>query len=153
MDITFACPSCRKNYTLSATLAGKKARCKQCGQQMEIPVPMAVPAPERPVLPDFSFDSSNMAAWKASHPAPAEPPKRVEAPEPEVVSTPRSVAVEHKLESGDIRASRLALASAPVVAEPVARMSGSSLVIVGLVGGLGGSLLAVIIRFCLSLAR
>ena len=152
MDITFACPGCRKNYTLSATLAGKKARCKQCGQQMEIPVPMAVPAPESPVLPDFSFDSSSMAAWKASHPAAAaEPPKRAEAPE--VASTPRRGSVEHPLESGDIRASRLALANPPVGAEPIARVPIPPLVLVGLIGGLGGSLLAIVVRFCLSLAR
>ena len=45
MLIVLDCPSCAKRYEVDAALAGKKSRCKQCGEVFKIPVPRAVPAP------------------------------------------------------------------------------------------------------------
>ena len=39
MSLTFSCPTCRRAYTVDEALAGKRARCKQCGTTMPIPTP------------------------------------------------------------------------------------------------------------------
>ncbi len=39
MSISFECESCGKAYTLSDNLAGKKGKCKTCGNVMRIPQP------------------------------------------------------------------------------------------------------------------
>ena len=64
MLIVLDCPSCAKRYEVDAALAGKKSRCKQCGEIFRIPVPNAAvaspptstvaPRPER-----FSTDVSD----------------------------------------------------------------------------------------------
>ncbi len=36
MTIDVACPGCAKSYSLPATQAGKRARCKQCGLEFRI---------------------------------------------------------------------------------------------------------------------
>ncbi|MDR3638702.1 MAG: Imm17 family immunity protein [Isosphaeraceae bacterium] len=41
MALEFACPQCRKTFSVANTLAGKKARCKQCGHVFHIPAPRA----------------------------------------------------------------------------------------------------------------
>ena len=38
--ISFACPACQKAYKVADEMAGKKAKCKQCGQVMMIPPPV-----------------------------------------------------------------------------------------------------------------
>ncbi|MCC9602928.1 TIGR00266 family protein [Stieleria sp. JC731] len=43
--IQFACPSCQKHYKVADEMAGKKGKCKECGQLMMIPVPKP-PEPE-----------------------------------------------------------------------------------------------------------
>ena len=45
MLIVLDCPGCGKRYEIDAALAGKKSRCKQCGEVFRIPVPTAVSAP------------------------------------------------------------------------------------------------------------
>jgi predicted RNA-binding Zn-ribbon protein involved in translation (DUF1610 family) len=35
--ISFECPECGKRYTVSASLAGRKAQCKACGHRQRIP--------------------------------------------------------------------------------------------------------------------
>ena len=35
--ISFECEECGKNYTVSASLAGRKAKCKECGHKFRIP--------------------------------------------------------------------------------------------------------------------
>ena len=45
MLIVLDCPGCGKRYEIDAALAGKKSRCKQCGEVFKIPVPTAVSAP------------------------------------------------------------------------------------------------------------
>ncbi|MDR3636975.1 MAG: prolyl oligopeptidase family serine peptidase, partial [Isosphaeraceae bacterium] len=42
MPISFHCPQCGKSYTTSDETAGKRARCKQCGNTMMIPRPAAL---------------------------------------------------------------------------------------------------------------
>lgn len=44
MPISFACGNCRKSYQLDDGLAGKKARCKQCGNEFRIPDLKSKPA-------------------------------------------------------------------------------------------------------------
>ncbi len=39
MLIVLDCPGCAKRYEVDASLAGKKSRCKQCGEVFQIPVP------------------------------------------------------------------------------------------------------------------
>lgn len=41
--IEIACPSCKKRYRLDEKLAGKKGKCKECGQMMMIPHVAAEP--------------------------------------------------------------------------------------------------------------
>lgn len=41
MIIVVKCPGCKKPYELDGALAGKKSRCKQCGEIFRIPVPTA----------------------------------------------------------------------------------------------------------------
>lgn len=59
MPISFHCPICGKSYTTSDETAGKRARCKDCGNTMTIPRPaaldpyaMAEPAPSRRAYPE-----------------------------------------------------------------------------------------------------
>ena len=39
MPIIVDCPGCRKRYEVEASLAGKKSRCKQCGEVFRLPIP------------------------------------------------------------------------------------------------------------------
>jgi hypothetical protein len=53
--IVINCPKCRKRYELDGVLAGKKSRCKNCGEVFPIPVPMGRPVesvtPRKPAAP------------------------------------------------------------------------------------------------------
>ena len=44
MSIAATCPHCGKHYTLNDSMAGKKGRCKTCGQVFAIPHPHEPPA-------------------------------------------------------------------------------------------------------------
>lgn len=44
MSIDFACPKCKKKYSVKDELAGKAAKCAKCQQRIKIPVPVAVSA-------------------------------------------------------------------------------------------------------------
>ena len=48
MLIVLNCPGCAKRYEIDAGLAGKKSRCKQCGEVFKIPVSTAISAPPAP---------------------------------------------------------------------------------------------------------
>ncbi len=41
--IEFSCPSCQKPYRVNDELAGKTAKCKQCGSAFQVPFPAARP--------------------------------------------------------------------------------------------------------------
>ncbi len=47
MTIALSCGQCGKRYELDGKLAGKRARCKQCGHEFTIPVPRQT-TPSRP---------------------------------------------------------------------------------------------------------
>lgn len=56
MKIDFACDSCGKSYSVKQELAGRKAKCKQCGQSIRVPgqrteTTNAAPATPRPTAP------------------------------------------------------------------------------------------------------
>jgi hypothetical protein len=70
MAITFACESCGKTFHVADTLAGKKARCKQCGRTMRIP------AGGPPV---HAYDLGDGVEGEAASPLPRD---RGEAPAP-----------------------------------------------------------------------
>jgi DNA-directed RNA polymerase subunit RPC12/RpoP len=65
MSIVLNCSSCGKRYELDDTLAGKKARCKDCGVVFMIPVPKK--------------RASDTPRSPAARPAPAAPPTVWEA--------------------------------------------------------------------------
>jgi hypothetical protein len=44
-EIAYSCPSCGRGYQVDASLAGKKARCKDCNEVSRIPAPSQRPAP------------------------------------------------------------------------------------------------------------
>ncbi len=89
--ILINCPKCRKRYELDGALAGKKSRCKNCGEVFSIPVPRGRPveaaptsrpaappaprpaAPPAPAVPSYweSVLDDEPASLKSSRPAPA----------------------------------------------------------------------------------
>lgn len=44
--IEFSCPSCHKPYRVNDEMAGKTAKCKQCGNPLQIPLPAVGPESE-----------------------------------------------------------------------------------------------------------
>jgi hypothetical protein len=69
MPITFACENCGKSFTVDDKFAGKKGRCKQCGEVMPIPFATVTWAEARPVDLEISPSRRGTPA-----PAPARPP-------------------------------------------------------------------------------
>ena len=64
MLMVLDCPSCAKRYEVDAALAGKKSRCKQCGEVFRIPLANAAVASSptsavEPRLERFSADVSD----------------------------------------------------------------------------------------------
>lgn len=41
MNITFSCKKCQASFTVDAQLAGRAAKCRKCGERLEIPTPQA----------------------------------------------------------------------------------------------------------------
>lgn len=76
MIIVVNCPGCKQRYELDGALAGKKSRCRQCGEVFRIPVPTA-----RLVEPAA-------AAPAASAPPRNPPPMPAPAPQPSWTATP-----------------------------------------------------------------
>ena len=67
MLIVLDCPGCGKRYEIDAALAGKKSRCKHCGEVFKIPVPTAVAAPpptNKPVRPAHA--ASGAGEWQTA---------------------------------------------------------------------------------------
>lgn len=64
--IEIACPSCQKRYRLKDTMAGKKAKCKECGQPFQIPQP-AAPVIEAEVV-EAEVVQAEVVAAPASNP-------------------------------------------------------------------------------------
>ena len=45
MTIEFNCPSCQKHYRVKDELAGKRAKCKECGGVLDVPAPAVAAEP------------------------------------------------------------------------------------------------------------
>jgi hypothetical protein len=56
MPIEFDCSQCGKHYEVSSSLAGKRGKCKQCGQTMNIPMPAAKPRESTPPVDLYGLD-------------------------------------------------------------------------------------------------
>ncbi|MEM9110124.1 MAG: hypothetical protein AAGC72_08870 [Planctomycetota bacterium] len=79
--IEFQCPSCGKTYRVSVAMAGKSAKCKQCGERMRVPDPETKP----PAEPD---DFIPLAADEDD--APAATPKPVHKSRDAVANKPKA---------------------------------------------------------------
>ncbi|NLS96760.1 MAG: TIGR00266 family protein [Planctomycetaceae bacterium] len=63
--IEFTCPSCQKHYRVNDELAGKTAKCKQCGGTFQVPMPV-VPAE----VDEYAVSSAPVAASVQASAAP-----------------------------------------------------------------------------------
>jgi hypothetical protein len=72
MPIQFACPSCARGYRVKDELAGKSAKCGQCGHKMKIPsTANAMPHAAAAQPPAPKSAALKTAAVKAISPGPA----------------------------------------------------------------------------------
>ncbi|MDB5352104.1 MAG: repeat-containing protein [Planctomycetota bacterium] len=51
MPMTFACENCGKRYRVEESAAGKRGKCKECGQTFTIPQPVSPPLPQQAPTP------------------------------------------------------------------------------------------------------
>jgi hypothetical protein len=79
MIIIVNCPGCKKRYDIDGTLAGKKSRCRQCGEIFRIPVPTA-----RLIEPDPAAPAAATASIPPRNPSPTPAP----AAQPAWTATP-----------------------------------------------------------------
>ncbi len=101
--IVLNCPKCLKRYEIDGALAGKKSRCKDCGEIFTIPAPAGRPItrerePERPPpppapLPVPSYWESALDA-EASQPAASRPTPRQVVEDEELPLPPRAPSPE-----------------------------------------------------------
>lgn len=83
MSISFQCSDCQSKYRVDDSFAGKKAKCKKCGNQMRVPEPVAAVADEGleirvrddSAAPEHRQPVNRPAAGRpaAAKPAPARP--------------------------------------------------------------------------------
>jgi ubiquitin-protein ligase/DNA-directed RNA polymerase subunit RPC12/RpoP len=70
--ISFACPQCKQLFNVPDTYAGRRARCKGCGYELQVPAAMvtAVPASAKPPLRvrRLMADAESLRAALANHP-------------------------------------------------------------------------------------
>lgn len=76
MPIQFNCTGCGKRYSVGDQFAGKKANCKACGAQMNIPAGTPAPAAAAPA----SFEDAAAAAEEEYGPIAVAPPPVSAAP-------------------------------------------------------------------------
>src|SRR5262249_11251818 len=51
--IHFACPACGTGYKVGDEFAGRRTKCRKCGQPLEVPAPpKALPVPAQIVVPE-----------------------------------------------------------------------------------------------------
>ena len=74
MNIEFNCPKCRRQFHVEARFAGRKARCKDCGESLVVPLP---PPPIAPMQPSAVAERIVVSFGKA--PAIASPVQAVES--------------------------------------------------------------------------
>jgi len=84
MAIVFMCPRCDRKYSVSDALAGRRATCKDCGQEQTVPSPRPTPRPSSGVLTDFEEEDDEPVARKPYaqdfDDVPIAPPPRSVAP-------------------------------------------------------------------------
>lgn len=82
MSIGFQCPGCQRPYSVDSALAGKRVRCKQCGNEMRVPTPSrpasAAASPPRtkskpPPVPADIYGFDDEPAGSMPMPAPMPP--------------------------------------------------------------------------------
>jgi len=78
--IEFTCPSCGEHYRVSDDLAGKRAKCKECGDVLEVPMPAADDADEYAVAGPSAPAAVGSAPPTAGQPSPAAPGPAKTAP-------------------------------------------------------------------------
>jgi hypothetical protein len=87
MTITFACPGCAKRYEVDTAMAGKRAKCKQCGHAMTVPAASG----STPSSDPYGLADEPMAArpvrGHAARPAPAD---EIDQPAPPTRARPRA---------------------------------------------------------------
>lgn len=71
--ISFACPTCRKSFSVPDSYAGRKARCKQCGTEIRVPAVAPAAAPPAASKPPLRVrrlmaDAQLMQKTFANHP-------------------------------------------------------------------------------------
>jgi hypothetical protein len=96
MPIEFACPECKRGYSVKDELAGKSAKCGKCGHRMRIPMlettasaaaqaSSTSPAPQHP-----RAKAAKLAAPQAKQPSASWLDEELEAAQPKVASATRA---------------------------------------------------------------
>jgi hypothetical protein len=83
MPLLTICQGCGKQYRVDEKYAGKKAKCKNCGASMLVPMPAV---PKEPTDDDFDF--SAMADMEGSAQVDASAPMAMTAPPPSASAAP-----------------------------------------------------------------
>jgi HEAT repeat protein len=96
--IVLNCPQCLKRYEVDGALAGRKSRCKDCGEIFTIPTPVERPARKEPVM-EPAPPAAVPSYWESAlEVEPAQPAVSRPAPRPmledEVALPPRAPAPE-----------------------------------------------------------
>ncbi|MEX2093712.1 MAG: hypothetical protein WD971_13595 [Pirellulales bacterium] len=96
MPIQFACPSCARQYSVKDELAGKGAKCGQCGHRMKIPLAVAQhaatshAAASQPPAPKSAALQSTPAKRVAATPSAAPSAAKVAAKSVAKVAPPKA---------------------------------------------------------------
>lgn len=112
MPIDFTCPACQRAIKVSRKYAGKRGRCPECGDAVNVPLTareVEGPSDELPQLPDapededlvrFAAQTPAAAPVKLSAPPAAPPPPVAEPPAPKPVSDRTRRAQRPKVSAG-----------------------------------------------------
>ena len=83
MPLLTICQGCGKQYRVDDRYAGKKAKCKNCGASMTVPMPAT---PKEPTDDDFDFGA--MADMEGSAHVDASAPMAITMPPPSAAAAP-----------------------------------------------------------------
>jgi predicted Zn finger-like uncharacterized protein len=110
MPIDFACPECQRHYRVKDELAGKGAKCGQCGHRMQIPAAAAAAAPSN-------------ATPSAKSATSAQPVKQA----PKAVATARHAPAASSWLDEELEGSQPAVAAPPKTTAPSCPSCGAAL--------------------------
>jgi hypothetical protein len=121
MSITFDCEGCGKFYTVPDEVAGRTAKCKQCGTMNVIPAPKPkakaagepqasratdktkpMPRPRIPPVPPKKAEEEVVGAEVVEDDAPPPPPKPAPPPKPRQAPPPKKTADEEEIVGADV---------------------------------------------------